>query len=254
MPGERFWEGCLLKSSRKRERLPFRKIAPNMVTSGNLLCGMMSLMLLFSGRPVPAAWMVFIAVFFDMMDGKVARSLGGGTRFGLEFDSLADLVSFGVAPAMIIYSAYAGALGVWGALAGAYFALCGALRLARFNVIHMPGPFQGLPIPAGGLFLASFVLAGVPLHPAAAAAVCVAAGSLMISSIPYGNLKGLEEAGADRKKSLLLGAIIAAGFVSLKSGAPLAAITIYVFSGPLRFDWGKWLSREKDEEAADKKI
>ncbi len=241
-----------MKSSRKRSRLPFRKIAPNMVTSGNLLCGMMALMLLFSGRSIPAAWLIFMAVFFDMLDGKVARSLGGGTRFGLEYDSLADLVSFGVAPAMLIFSVYAGALGVWGALAGAYFALCGALRLARFNVVNTPGPFQGLPIPAGGLFLASFILAGVPLHPGAAAFLCFTAGSLMISSVPYGNLKGIEGGGADKKRSLLLGGILAAGFVVLKSGAPLAAITVYVFSGPLGFDWGKWLSREKGETAGKK--
>ncbi len=70
---------------------------------------------------------------------------------------------------MIMYTEYA-ALGVAGVLAASFFfALCGALRLARFNVVHMPGPFRGLPIPAGGLFLASIVLAGVPLHPLAAA-------------------------------------------------------------------------------------
>ncbi len=243
-----------MKNSGKRGRLPFRKIAPNMVTSGNLLCGMMALMLIFGGRPVPAAWLIFMAVIFDILDGKVARSMGGGTQFGLEFDSLADLVSFGVAPAMIIYAVYAGSLGVWGALAGDYFALCGALRLARFNVIHPSGPFQGLPIPAGGLFLASFVPAGIPLHPWAAAVLCIASGSLMISNVPYGNLKGLKNGVADRKKFLLLGAVLAAGFISLKSRAPLAAISVYIFSGPLGIDWGRWLSREKGEgDAAEKK-
>ncbi|NLA90941.1 MAG: CDP-diacylglycerol--serine O-phosphatidyltransferase [Synergistaceae bacterium] len=225
-----------------------------MVTSGNLLCGMMALMLLYGGRPVPAAWLVFAAVFFDILDGKVARSLGGGTRFGLEFASLADMVSFGVAPAMLIYSDYMGALGLWGVLSGSYFTLCGGLRLARFNIINMPGPFQGLPIPAGGLFLTAFVLAGAPLHPAAAAFICVAAGSLMISSVPYGNLKGLKASETDIKKWLLLAAILAACFMFLKSWAPLAAITIYVFSGPVRFDWGKWLSGEKRVKTAGKKI
>jgi CDP-diacylglycerol--serine O-phosphatidyltransferase len=66
-----------------KRHLSFREIAPNMVTSGNLLCGMLSLILTFHGRFLPAAWLIFFAVFFDFMDGKVARSLGGGTQFGL---------------------------------------------------------------------------------------------------------------------------------------------------------------------------
>jgi CDP-diacylglycerol--serine O-phosphatidyltransferase len=226
-----------------------------MVTSGNLLCGMMALILLFHGRPVPAAWLVFMAVFFDFMDGKVARSLGGGTQFGLEFDSLADVVSFGVVPSMLMYTAYADALGVAGVLASAFFALCGALRLARFNVVHMPGPFQGLPIPAGGLFLSSFILAGVPLHPAAAGILCFAAGTLMISGVPYSSLKGLRKGHGDRRKILLLGGVLAVTFLTLQSAAPLAAMTVYVLSGLVRFDWEKWLSRENpDGESAEKKL
>ena len=139
--------------------MKFRQIAPNMVTSGNLLCGLFSLMLTMSGRYVPAAWLIFFAVIFDGLDGKVARMLGGGSQFGLEFDSLADLVSFGVAPALLLYHAFLkGWTGVLGPVVACFFALCVALRLARFNVVHIPGPFQGLPCPAGGLFIASFIL------------------------------------------------------------------------------------------------
>jgi CDP-diacylglycerol--serine O-phosphatidyltransferase len=243
-----------VKNRRKRGSLPFRKIVPNMVTSGNLLCGMMALFLLFQGRFVPAAWLVFMAVFFDCMDGKVARSLGGGTQFGLEFDSLADVVSFGVVPAMLMYVSYINVLGVWGVLAAAFFALCGALRLARFNVVHLPGPFQGLPIPAGGMFLASFILAPIPLNPVAAALLCFGSGVLMISGVPYGSLKGLTKGQGDRKKFLLLGGILAAAFATLQSAAPLAVMTVYVASGLVRFDWEKWLSRENgDGEASEKK-
>ena len=90
---------------RKTKPLYFRQIVPNMVTSGNLLCGMFSLMFVFHGLFVPAAWMIFFAVIFDGLDGKVARSLGGSTQFGLEYDSLADIVSFGVAPGIMIYAA-----------------------------------------------------------------------------------------------------------------------------------------------------
>ena len=141
-----------MKNRRKRGSLPFRKIVPNMVTSGNLLCGMMALFLLFHGRFVPAAWLVFMAVFFDCMDGKVARSLGGGTQFGLEFDSLADVVSFGVVPAMLMYVSYINVLGLWGVLAAAFFALCGALASPGSNVIHLPVPSRGSPSRRGECF------------------------------------------------------------------------------------------------------
>ena len=104
------------------------------------------------GRFVPAAWLIFFATIFDGLDGKVARSLGGGTQFGLEFDSLADLVSFGIAPGMLFYLvSFRGVLGILGAVVLCFFVLCVALRLARFNVVHIPGPFQGLLSPAGGL-------------------------------------------------------------------------------------------------------
>ncbi len=97
MREEQFWEECLVTKHRKKERLPFRKIAPNMITSGNLLCGMMGLILLFHGRP-GGLWLVFIAVFFDFMDGRIARRLGGGSQFGLEFDSPADVVVSALSP------------------------------------------------------------------------------------------------------------------------------------------------------------
>ena len=99
----------------KEFTIAFKHILPNMVTSGNLLCGLFSLILVLHGRYIPAAWLVFFAVIFDGFDGKVARMLGGGSQFGMEFDSLADLVSFGVAPSMLLYHAFlkgwAGVLG-----------------------------------------------------------------------------------------------------------------------------------------------
>lgn len=236
------------KIKKKRRHLSFREIAPNMVTSGNLLCGTMSLILVLHGRVVPAAWLVFMAVFFDFMDGKLARRLGGGTHFGLEFDSLADVVSFGVAPAVLFYSVYAEPLGVAGALAVSFFALCGALRLARFNVTHVPGPFQGLPIPAGGLFLASFILAGAHLPPWLAALLAFATGTLMVSSVPYSSMKKLRKGRARRKRLLLVACAAFGAAFLLESAAPLAGISLYVVSGILRFDWEKWFSIPGAEE------
>ena len=149
------------KHKRKQVRnIPFRMIIPNMITSGSVFCGVSSIILTSHGKLLPAAALICFAVFFDVMDGRVARSLGGGSHFGEELDSLADAISFGVAPAFLVYSAYIGPdTGIWGPLAASFFALCGVLRLARFNVTHVPaGPFQGLPIPAGGLTLAAMVI------------------------------------------------------------------------------------------------
>ena len=243
----------LRRRSRRGRPLEFRQIAPNMVTSGNLLCGMFSLMLAVGGRPAPAAWLIFFAVIFDGLDGKVARMLGGGSQFGLEFDSLADLVSFGVAPSMLLYMvSLRGFMGILGPVVACFFALCVALRLARFNVVHIPGPFQGLPCPAGGLFAASFVLADVLPSPAAMAAVLAGVGLLMISSIPYANLKKLTKRSADRRKCLLLFSLLGLSFLCLKSAAPLFLFSMYILSGLLRFDWGEWLLRPeaREDEAA----
>jgi CDP-diacylglycerol--serine O-phosphatidyltransferase len=236
-----------------RKPIPFKQVIPNMVTSGNLLCGMFSLMLTFNGRFVPAAWMVFFAVVFDGLDGKVARSLGGGTHFGLEYDSLADVVSFGVAPSMMVYAAsLKGFGGITGAMIAGFFALCVALRLARFNVAHVPGPFQGLPSPAGGLFVASFAMAGLPMEsmPAVMAAVLLITGFLMVSSVPYANLKKLTKTSANKKKCYLLLGAVSLSFVLLHGTAPLLFFSVYILSGLLRFDWEKWLLLHTEEGAA----
>lgn len=234
--------------------MEFRHILPNMVTSGNLLCGLFSLILVLHGRYIPAAWMIFFAVIFDGFDGKVARMLGGGSQFGLEFDSLADLVSFGVAPSMLMYQVSVRELHILGAVTACFFALCVALRLARFNVVHVPGPFQGLPCPAGGLFVSSFVIARVNMPSWATAGVLGLTGLLMISSIPYANMKKLTKKTADKVKCLALFSMFVLSFVFLKSGAPLFLFAMYIVSGLIRFDWGQWILKpEARNEALDHK-
>ena len=151
------------KPRKKKSSLSWREVVPNMITSGNIVSGTLSLILSFHGCYYEAGWAIFAAVFFDFMDGLVARGLGGGTQFGIEFDSISDVVSFGAAPALLFYGAYMDDIRIIGGIAACSFSLCGGLRLARFNVVHSPGPFQGMPIPAAGLFLSSFVIAGIKL-------------------------------------------------------------------------------------------
>ena len=234
--------------------MEIKHILPNMVTSGNLLCGLFSLILTLHGRYVPAAWLVFFAVIFDGFDGKVARMLGGGSQFGLEFDSLADLVSFGVAPAILLYQVALRGLHISGAVIASFFALCVALRLARFNVVHVPGPFQGLPCPAGGLFVSSFVIASVNLPAWAMACVMALTGFLMISSVPYANMKKLTKKTADKVKCLALFSMFVLSFVFMKSAAPMVLFALYIVSGLVRFDWGQWILKpEARDEALEHK-
>ena len=230
-------------------QIPFRTLIPNMITSGNMLCGMLSLALSFHGHFVPAAWLIYMAVFFDFMDGKMARKLGGSSSFGAELDSLADIVSFGVAPAMVMYGAYLNNFfGVTGAIVAAFFALCGALRLARFNVQHADDSFQGLPIPAGGHFVVSFVFAGIYLHPAVMAIIVATTGFLMISNVPFGNIKALKPGNLDKRKALFLWALMFTLILVFRQGFPLVGILIYIVSGFAGVDWGKWLSIETVDE------
>lgn len=237
---------------RKVKEIPFRKIIPNMITSGSVLCGMLSMILIYHGQFVPAAWLLIAAVFFDFMDGKVARSLGGSSAFGVELDSLADALSFGAVPAFLTYAVYIDkAVGVWGALAAAFFTLCGVLRLARFNVTHVVGPFQGLPIPAAGLGLASIVIAQIPLSPYVAMAIMFLFGALMISSVPYGNLKKLRKGNVNcfRKRLLLLFVFVVV--IALRERSLLALLGLYVITGPARIEWSSWLAIDptvEDEE------
>lgn len=244
------------KKERKANSIPIRTIIPNMITSGSVFCGVSSLILTAHGRFVPAALLVCFAVFFDIMDGRVARSLGGSSAFGEELDSLADAISFGVAPAFLIYNAYIGPeSGVFGPLCAAFFTLCGVLRLARFNVTHVPaGPFQGLPIPAGGLMLVSMVIARIPATPLVAMAALCFTGALMVSSLPYCNAKKLKKTNVSRVKLYGVMAFICFCLVILREKAFLLFAVMYIVTGIVGFDAAEWimLDCEDDSRAREK--
>jgi CDP-diacylglycerol---serine O-phosphatidyltransferase len=241
------------KRDRKIRNIPISKIIPNMITSGSVFCGVASLIMTYHQHFVPAAVLICFAVFFDVMDGRVARSLGGSSVFGEELDSLADAISFGVAPAFLIYAAYIGIEGgVWGAVASSFFALCGVLRLARFNVMHVPsGPFQGLPIPAGGLTLAAFVIAKVPLTPLAAIAIMFFIGALMVSSVPYCNAKKMKKDNVNKVKLYGVVGILLISFVVLREKAFLAISLLYIFTGLAKIDVAEWVLEERPAEKGE---
>lgn len=168
------------------------KSIPNLFTIGNLFLGILSIIFVFNGRPELAAIMVIVAMLTDGLDGRVARALNVQSEFGKELDSLSDVISFGVAPAFIVYVVAFQDLDYQAAawIITAIFPICGALRLARFNVISgTPGYFIGLPIPAAGGVLSTLALFHDELTPLVLALCTLGLSFLMISNVKYPNFK-----------------------------------------------------------------
>ncbi len=148
-------------SSRRENLKKGVYLLPNLVTTGGLFAGFYGIVATMNGDYNLAAWLILISAVFDAMDGKVARLTGTTSRFGVEYDSLVDLVSFGVAPGLLMYSWALQSFGKFGWLAAFLYVVCGALRLARFNVqvdTVESRRFVGLPIPAAAGMVASCVL------------------------------------------------------------------------------------------------
>lgn len=168
------------------------KSLPSLFTVANLALGIMAIILVFNDNATFAAIMVIIAMLADGLDGRVARALNATSEFGKELDSLSDVISFGVAPAFIMYVvAFADlktAAVAW--IVTAIFPICGALRLARFNVMEgIPGYFIGLPIPAAGGVLATLALFQDSIHMYVLLASTVLLSYLMVSNIKYPSFK-----------------------------------------------------------------
>ena len=136
-------------------------ILPNLFTTASLFAGFLSITMAFAGNFDDAAWAILFSALMDGLDGKVARLTGSASQFGVEYDSLADAIAFGVAPGILAWAWQLHHFGRLGGGAAFLFAACGALRLARFNVSVATTSkrfFIGLPIPAGGCTFATFVL------------------------------------------------------------------------------------------------
>ncbi|MEL6966933.1 MAG: CDP-diacylglycerol--serine O-phosphatidyltransferase [Pseudomonadota bacterium] len=188
--------------SRLRD-VPLRMLAPNLITLGAICSGLTSIRLAWESRFELAIAAIVFAAILDALDGRVARFLKSSTSFGEQLDSLADFVNFGVAPALVLYLWGLNALGSIGWVVALAFAICGCLRLARFNVMleaenepeWAPDFFTGVPAPAGALLMLlpvylSLILtdAGKP-DPSMAGSVSAAiyavfVGFLMVSNLP----------------------------------------------------------------------
>ena len=175
-------------------------VLPNLFTTANLFCGFYSAIASMKGMYEIAAVAILIAVVLDSLDGRIARMTHTTSRFGGEYDSLCDLVTFGVAPSLLVYNWSLLAYGKWGWLGAFLFCVCGALRLARFNVqigVIDSRVFNGLPIPGAAAVLATgvllfYYLGGEGRFSNLSVMIVVIAHSLfMVSSIKYYSFKDL---------------------------------------------------------------
>lgn len=139
----------------------YRGIFPGTFTMGNVVCGFLAILSAFEGNTTTACWFVILAAFLDALDGRVARLSGGASRFGIELDSLADFLSFGIAPAILVYSIKLSASGKWGWVISVVYIMASAYRLARFNLMvdtEEKKDFLGLPVPVAAVTLVSFII------------------------------------------------------------------------------------------------
>lgn len=160
-----------------------RRWIPNVLTVINLFAGLVAILLAVAGQWALAAALIFGAALFDSLDARVARRLNVASEFGKQLDSLADLVSFGVAPAVVAYLINFAPLGWSGYVLAAVFAVCAAVRLARFNVSGVKGYFVGLPVTVAGPALAGAAYLGQLLPAAVQALILLALSGLMVSKL-----------------------------------------------------------------------
>jgi len=161
------------------------ELLPSVITSVNLLAGMAALIYTLQDNYHLGAAMVLLAAVLDGLDGRVARKMGTSSEFGKQLDSLADLVSFGVAPAILVFAWQLADLGMLGIIATMAFVLCGALRLARFNVLNISDYFVGIPITIAGSLVALLVFWASSLPGAVSAFIVGLLAVMMVSRLKF---------------------------------------------------------------------
>jgi len=209
-----------------------RFILPNAVTVGNMFCGFLALVYATSGRFDKACLAIALGILLDGFDGKVARKLNATSKFGMEFDSLSDVVTFGVAPAVLMYNwCFKATADEFGVLINFIYFICTASRLARFNVTEPDlRRFCGLPSPAAAAGVASFVfldpfsvtkytvfgyafekpdLSGTVLATGMGAIIMLSLAYLMVCRIPYISIKVFQMKGMPLRGRLAIGLVIA---------------------------------------------
>jgi CDP-diacylglycerol--serine O-phosphatidyltransferase len=233
-------------------------VLPNLFTASSIFCGFYALALSAAGESHPyrftqAGLAILFAFFFDAFDGRVARLTKTQSEFGMQLDSLADVVSFGAAPALLLYKWALAPLGIWGLLVSSLFAVCGALRLARFNVLAYRHEglnkfFVGLPIPFAAITIVSLVLvrepSGAPPPPVPLLIVSVFLSYLMVSNIRYRKVARLTRRTA-AVVFLVTGAMVVAALLATPAAVLVVFQATYILVGLA--EQGIFLKRRRAE-------
>jgi len=195
-------------------------ILPNLFTALSVFFGIMSVIASSQGKFEKAFIYIILSFIADGLDGRVARLTNTSSKFGLEFDSLADIVAFGVAPAMMTFFSIGKSYGKFGALITGLFVVFGAIRLARFNVTtenNDPSVFIGLPIPTAAAVLASFIMLNLELNHNLNILVLLSAlilGLLMVSNVRFPSFKKIDVS-KNAKLKVLIAIIVLASLLYL---------------------------------------
>lgn len=250
-------------------------LLPNLITTGNLFWGFFSIVKSLQGQFAWAASAIFLAAIFDMLDGRVARMTGGTSSFGMQYDSLCDLVSFGLGPAFLAFQYGLYTAGRLGWICCFIFLACGALRLARFNVLstrgeEASGDFVGLPIPMAAMVIGSFILfledlrvtdkshflmewmrnafADTLVVNVALVGLTLLAAGAMVSNIRYYSHKSLKF-GSMKPFKLLSLLVVLMGLVAYQPEAFGMVLAVgYALSGPLDLLLGRKSTRDDDDD------
>jgi len=222
-------------------------LLPNALTTANLFAGFYAIVQAMNDNFEAAAIAIFLALVFDGMDGRIARLTNTQSSFGEQYDSLADMTSFGMAPALVMYEWALSDLGRWGWLAAFVYVAGAALRLARFNTniaVVDKRFFQGLPSPAGAALVAGFVWLAVDnrltlpdgMLSWTAFALTVYSGCTMVSNVPFYSGKSFALGRSVPFWGIL---VVVAGFVFVSSDPPIVLFLLCILYG--LSGWGIWL-------------
>jgi CDP-diacylglycerol---serine O-phosphatidyltransferase len=226
-----------------------RAVVPSLFTVLNMFCGFLSIIEASRGQFLSASWFIILAAGFDAFDGIMARITRSSSEFGVEIDSLSDVISFGAAPAFLVYQAHLSGLGGMGILVSSLLMVFAGLRLARFNtqlVGFDKDHFSGLPTPVSAISIASLMLnfwsPASGLHPAAAALlpwICVALAVLMVSKVKYDTLPKFSRRAFRKEPWKFVFLVLAVIVVFVTGGsAILPLLGLFIALGLLRWVGG----------------
>jgi len=216
-------------------------LIPNLLTTGNLFSGLASILFVFNENFLAAAIAILVALIFDILDGTSARLMKSTSQFGLQYDSLGDLISFGVAPGLVIYAWALNTPGMLGAAVMFAYVACGALRLARYNVSALANegkPFTGLPIPGAAGVVASLVIfdnqvmaLGETVRPIAGIVMSLVLAFLMVSTVKYRSVKELKFSESHHFNYLVYAILVLMAVLAYPQLMLLVVFGVYTASG-----------------------